>query len=119
MSTSGTSGASATGVVETEQIENSDGRTATAVVARSAPSASTRSGTPNLPSPPPPPLRSPEPEVQRPAKGWGLPLAVLIIGMFMSILDTSIVNVAIPVIQKQFGVSTDSIQWISTSLPRA
>jgi len=40
---------------------------------------------------------------------------VLIIGMFMSILDTSIVNVAIPVIQKQFGVSTESIQWISTS----
>jgi EmrB/QacA subfamily drug resistance transporter len=35
--------------------------------------------------------------------------------MFMSILDTSIVNVAIPVIQKQFGVSTESIQWISTS----
>jgi EmrB/QacA subfamily drug resistance transporter len=53
--------------------------------------------------------------VQRPARGWGLPLVVLIIGMFMSILDTSIVNVAIPVIQKQFGVSTDSIQWISTS----
>jgi len=58
---------------------------------------------------------SPEPEVHRPPTGWGLPLAVLIIGMFMSILDTSIVNVAIPVIQKQFGVSTESIQWISTS----
>jgi EmrB/QacA subfamily drug resistance transporter len=53
--------------------------------------------------------------VRSPAKGWGLPLVVLIVGMFMSILDTSIVNVAIPVIQKQFGVSTDSIQWISTS----
>jgi EmrB/QacA subfamily drug resistance transporter len=115
MSTSGTGGASATGVVETERTESTDGRTATAVVARPAPAASTRSGTPGPPSPPPPPRLSPEPEVQRPARGWGLPLVVLIIGMFMSILDTSIVNVAIPVIQKQFGVSTDSIQWISTS----
>ncbi|MDT7593456.1 MAG: hypothetical protein QOH45_2987, partial [Pseudonocardiales bacterium] len=115
MSTSGTGGASAAGVVETERTESTDGRTATAVVARPAPAASTRSGTPGPPSPPPPPRLSPEPEVQRPARGWGLPLVVLIIGMFMSILDTSIVNVAIPVIQKQFGVSTDSIQWISTS----
>ena len=47
--------------------------------------------------------------------GWGLPLAVLIIGMFMSVLDTSIVNVAVPVIQKQFGVSSDQISWVSTS----
>lgn len=35
--------------------------------------------------------------------GWGLPLAVLIAGMFMSILDISIVNVAIPTIQNEFG----------------
>ncbi|HEX4102157.1 MAG TPA: hypothetical protein VHY21_16715 [Pseudonocardiaceae bacterium] len=37
------------------------------------------------------------------AAGWGLPLAVLIAGMFMSILDTTIVNVAIPTIQNEFG----------------
>lgn len=47
--------------------------------------------------------------------GWGLPLAVLIIGTFMSILDMSIVNVAVPAIKKDFGVSTESIQWISTA----
>jgi EmrB/QacA subfamily drug resistance transporter len=35
--------------------------------------------------------------------------------MFMSTLDTSIVNVAIPTMQKQFGVSTDDIQWVSTA----
>jgi len=35
--------------------------------------------------------------------------------MFMSTLDTSIVNVAIPTMQKQFGVSTTSIQWVSTA----
>jgi EmrB/QacA subfamily drug resistance transporter len=46
--------------------------------------------------------------------GWGLPLVVLIIGMFMSVLDTSIVNVAIPTIQKEFGGTTDDVQWVVT-----
>ena len=45
---------------------------------------------------------------------WGLPLLVLIIGMFMSVLDTSIVNVAIPTIQKEFGGTTDDVQWVVT-----
>lgn len=45
---------------------------------------------------------------------WGLPLIVLIIGMFMSVLDTSIVNVAIPTIQTEFGGSTDDAQWVVT-----
>ncbi|HEY1969773.1 MAG TPA: DHA2 family efflux MFS transporter permease subunit, partial [Pseudonocardia sp.] len=40
---------------------------------------------------------------------------MVVIGMFMSTLDTSIVNVAIPTMQKQFGVSTDDIQWVSTA----
>jgi EmrB/QacA subfamily drug resistance transporter len=47
--------------------------------------------------------------------GWGLPLVVLIIGMFMSILDTSIVNVAIPTLQNEFGVTTDDVQWVITA----
>lgn len=50
-----------------------------------------------------------------PAQGWGLPLVVLIAGMFMSILDTSIVNVAIPTMQNDFGVTTDEIQWVATA----
>jgi EmrB/QacA subfamily drug resistance transporter len=40
---------------------------------------------------------------------------VVVIGMFMSVLDTSIVNVAVPTIQKQFNVTTDDIEWISTA----
>ncbi len=35
--------------------------------------------------------------------------------MFMSVLDVSIVNVAIPSMQKDFGVTTDQIQWVSTA----
>jgi EmrB/QacA subfamily drug resistance transporter len=49
-----------------------------------------------------------------PGASWLLAVFVLIFGMFMSVLDTSIVNVAIPVIQKEFGSASDSIQWIST-----
>ncbi|MGH3918301.1 MAG: MDR family MFS transporter, partial [Pseudonocardiaceae bacterium] len=52
---------------------------------------------------------------QRSAPGWGLPLAVLITGMFMSILDISIVNVAIPTIQNEFGATTDEVQWVVTA----
>jgi EmrB/QacA subfamily drug resistance transporter len=46
---------------------------------------------------------------------WLVPLLVLVVGMFMSVLDISIVNVAIPTIQRDFGSSTDDIQWISTA----
>ncbi len=49
------------------------------------------------------------------AAKWGLPLAVLIAGMFMSVLDVSIVNVAVPAIQKDFGATTDEIQWVATA----
>jgi EmrB/QacA subfamily drug resistance transporter len=48
-------------------------------------------------------------------RGWGLPLAVVIVGMFMSVLDVSIVNVAIPRMQKEFGTATENIQWITTA----
>ena len=73
---------------------------------------------PRPPAPPPaaPPERAPAPAPAPAASGgWGLPLVVLIVGMFMSILDTSIVNVAIPTIQNAFGTTTDEIQWIATS----
>jgi hypothetical protein len=36
-------------------------------------------------------------------------------GMFMSVLDTSIVNVAIPSVQGVFGASPDDIEWIATA----
>ncbi|GAA5158014.1 DHA2 family efflux MFS transporter permease subunit [Pseudonocardia eucalypti] len=46
---------------------------------------------------------------------WQIPLVVVIVGMFMSVLDMSIVNVAVPAIRADYGESTESIQWISTS----
>jgi EmrB/QacA subfamily drug resistance transporter len=49
-----------------------------------------------------------------PARGWILPLSVLIIGTFMSVLDTSIVNVAIPKIQIELSASPDDVEWVVT-----
>ena len=39
---------------------------------------------------------------------------VLIAEMFMSVLDLSIVNVAIPTIQNEFGAVTSDAQWVVT-----
>ncbi|NPV89278.1 MAG: DHA2 family efflux MFS transporter permease subunit [Firmicutes bacterium] len=40
---------------------------------------------------------------------------ILILGSFMSILDSSIVNVALPKLMSIFGVSADDIQWVMTA----
>jgi EmrB/QacA subfamily drug resistance transporter len=61
---------------------------------------------------------TPRPASARPAGGreaWVVPVLVLVAGMFMSVLDTSIVNVAISAIQTDFGGSTADVAWISTA----
>ncbi|HEY2190894.1 MAG TPA: MDR family MFS transporter [Actinomycetospora sp.] len=55
------------------------------------------------------------PEQPGPRSNWLVPLLVLVVGMFMSVLDISIVNVAISTMQNDFGATTDQIQWVSTS----
>jgi EmrB/QacA subfamily drug resistance transporter len=67
-----------------------------------------------LPPSQPPPTPTPPAASAASARGWGLPLVVLIAGVFMSVLDTSIVNIALPSMQKDCGVSTERVQWIST-----
>ncbi len=47
-------------------------------------------------------------------KKWGIALAVLIAGGFMAILDTSIVNIAIPKLESVFSVNTAQVQWVVT-----
>ena len=44
-----------------------------------------------------------------------LALFVVVIGTFMAILDTSIVNIALPKMMAVFGVSTDQIKWVLTA----
>ena len=46
---------------------------------------------------------------------WLVPLVVLVVGVFMSVLDTSIVNVALPTIELELGISTSDGQWVSTA----
>jgi EmrB/QacA subfamily drug resistance transporter len=41
--------------------------------------------------------------------------SVAVTGSFMSILDTTIVNVAIPTFVRSFGTSLSNVQWVSTS----
>jgi EmrB/QacA subfamily drug resistance transporter len=53
-------------------------------------------------------------ETQDGSYRW-LALIVVIIGTFMSILDSSIVNIAIPKMMAVFGVSLDDVKWVLTS----
>jgi len=43
-----------------------------------------------------------------------LVLFVVVIGTFMSVLDSSIVNIAVPTLMSVFGVNLDKIKWILT-----
>ena len=54
-----------------------------------------------------------EEEKQSSAYKW-MALAVVVIGTFMSILDSSIVNIAIPKMMSVFGVPLDKINWVIT-----
>src|SRR5215471_778568 len=40
---------------------------------------------------------------------------VVILGVFMSILDQTIVNIAIPRLQSAFGADIHSVQWVLTA----
>jgi DHA2 family multidrug resistance protein len=42
-------------------------------------------------------------------------LGIIILGTFMAILDSSIVNVALPHMMSAFGVNREQIQWVSTA----
>lgn len=44
-----------------------------------------------------------------------LALIVVVFGTFMAILDSSIVNIAIPKMMAVFGVTTDEIKWVLTA----
>ncbi|AZI44661.1 DHA2 family efflux MFS transporter permease subunit (plasmid) [Deinococcus psychrotolerans] len=48
-------------------------------------------------------------------ENWRAPLLILVIGAFMAVLDTSIVNVALPDMINVFGVDQAGIEWVSTA----
>ncbi|HEY2205514.1 MAG TPA: DHA2 family efflux MFS transporter permease subunit [Pseudonocardia sp.] len=50
-----------------------------------------------------------------PTTKWLAPLLVLMVGSFLPPMDSGIVNVAIPHIQKDLGGGVDDIAWVSTA----
>lgn len=62
-----------------------------------------------------PATAEPRQEEGRPAASWIVSMIVLITGMFMSLLDTSIINVALPTMAADFGVDIDEIEWVVTA----
>jgi MFS family permease len=44
----------------------------------------------------------------------GLPLALILVASFMVVLDFTIVNIALPSIEHDFGVRTSVVQWVVT-----
>jgi EmrB/QacA subfamily drug resistance transporter len=44
----------------------------------------------------------------------GLQLALILVASFMVVLDFTIVNIALPSIERDFGVSTSVVQWVVT-----
>jgi EmrB/QacA subfamily drug resistance transporter len=59
-------------------------------------------------------LRATAPAQDVVTEKWMRPIAVVAVGMFMSLLDVTIVNVAVPAIQKDFGGSLEDVLWIAT-----
>lgn len=45
---------------------------------------------------------------------WGVPMVALVVGAFMALMDSSIVNVAIPTMERVFGVNTAQVEWVVT-----
>jgi len=45
---------------------------------------------------------------------WIIPVLISLIGAFMAILDSSIVNVAIPTIMNVFNTDTSTVEWVVT-----
>ncbi|WP_051342281.1 DHA2 family efflux MFS transporter permease subunit [Pseudonocardia spinosispora] len=56
---------------------------------------------------------------QEAESNWLLPMSVLIIGTFMSVLDGSIVNVGVPKIQAELSAAADDVEWIVTGFTLA
>lgn len=84
---------------------------ATAVARRPRPATAE----PVVPPHSPAPRATPPAPPSRGGGGWLLPVLVLVVGNFMAVLDVTIVNVAVPAIQKDFGGSLDDVLWIATA----
>ncbi|MGF9963435.1 DHA2 family efflux MFS transporter permease subunit [Bacillus rhizoplanae] len=58
--------------------------------------------------------KAPRPQAVLPDFNVKVVLAVLIFGMFVSILNQTLINVALPALMNEFNVSTSTAQWLTT-----
>ena len=59
-------------------------------------------------------VETPGDEYYPPGRRW-LVAGAVVLGSFLTILDSSIINVALPYMEKSFGVGVDQITWVVTS----
>jgi EmrB/QacA subfamily drug resistance transporter len=58
--------------------------------------------------------RGPGPGDVQTLEHWGPAMVALLVGAFMALMDSSIVNVAIPTLEHVFGADTAQVEWIVT-----
>ncbi|MFB9760081.1 DHA2 family efflux MFS transporter permease subunit [Ectobacillus funiculus] len=58
--------------------------------------------------------QSEQPQSEKPAFSIAAVLTVLVLGMFISILNQTVINVALPALMNEFNISTSTGQWLST-----
>jgi EmrB/QacA subfamily drug resistance transporter len=46
---------------------------------------------------------------------WLIPVAVAVVGMFLSVLDSSIIGIAMPTIGKDLYVNSEDLSWVNTA----
>jgi EmrB/QacA subfamily drug resistance transporter len=46
---------------------------------------------------------------------WLVPILVAVVGMFLSVLDSSIVGIALPIIGKDLYVNSEDLSWVNTA----
>ncbi len=66
-------------------------------------------------TPSPAPTRAPKRAIIREGRALWLSFAAATTGTFMVNVDASVVNVALPVLQHQFAVSIETLQWVVTA----
>src|SRR6266851_5315408 len=66
------------------------------------------------PAPPQPAQPQPAPPTATPPRRQPLQLALILVAAFMVVLDFSIVNVALPSIERELRMPADAVQWIVT-----
>src|SRR6201986_12163 len=60
-----------------------------------------------------------ERDIHQDGERSGLRLALILVASFMVVLDFTIVNIALPSMERDFGVSTSVVQWVVTGYPIA